>query len=239
MIAVTTFPWSAWNIYAKRFVTAFLQHWPLDLVIYADDADAIPRDMPLSPRIEIADLSDIPGHDTFVELARRRRHTRLNTFLFDAARFCHKVFAQMETCDQYDTVFWLDADIVTHKPVTASWLAQLLGPHMCCYLGRENTFSETGFVGFNTCHPDFDVFRQRYLAHYLEGGLFALPAWVDSLAFDQARAGLSGNNLSRDGKNFEHVFITSVLGEYMDHMKGHRKFLGVSPEWQKQRLSPA
>ena len=35
-------------------------------------------------------------------------------------------------------------------------------------------------------------------------------------------------NLTPWGKNYDHVFINSILGEYMDHMKGDRKNIGKS-----------
>ena len=35
-------------------------------------------------------------------------------------------------------------------------------------------------------------------------------------------------------KNDEHVFVTSILGEYMDHKKGNRKKVKWSPELIKR-----
>jgi hypothetical protein len=39
---------------------------------------------------------------------------------------------------------------------------------------------------------------------------------------------ISNINLTPWGKDYDHVFINSVLGEYMDHMKGPRKDTGSS-----------
>ena len=39
---------------------------------------------------------------------------------------------------------------------------------------------------------------------------------------------IENTNLTPWGKNYDHVFINSILGEYMDHMKGDRKNIGKS-----------
>ena len=50
------------------------------------------------------------------------------------------------------------------------------------------------------------------------------------LNFDISQLGL----VDIDTKNDEHVFVTSVLGEYMDHKKGNRKDVKWSPELIKR-----
>ena len=81
---------------------------------------------------------------------------------------------------------------------------------------------------------------------YSGGKLFDEKEWHDSYIFDQVRKKIESkynvNNfdISQLGlvdietKNDEHVFVTSVLGKYMDHKKGNRKEVKWSPELIKR-----
>ena len=81
---------------------------------------------------------------------------------------------------------------------------------------------------------------------YDHGMLFDLPEWHDSYIFDVVRKKLEKK---RGLKNFnitdlklveipnetdDHVFVLSVLGQYMDHKKGNRKDIKWSPELIKR-----
>jgi len=69
---------------------------------------------------------------------------------------------------------------------------------------------------------------------YESDELFKLEQWHDSFVFDKIRkvyekTNLIENiNLSPWGKDYDHVFINSILGDYMDHLKGPRKNYGKS-----------
>ena len=43
-----------------------------------------------------------------------------------------------------------------------------------------------------------------------------------------AEGKIKENNISHNGEIFGHPFINSVLGDYMDHLKGNRKEVGYS-----------
>ena len=81
---------------------------------------------------------------------------------------------------------------------------------------------------------------------YSGGKLFDEKEWHDSYIFDQVRKKIEKKynvlnfNISKLGlvniesKNDDHVFVTSVLGEFMDHKKGDRKNVKWSPELLKR-----
>ena len=74
-----------------------------------------------------------------------------------------------------------------------------------------------------------EKFREIYRQMYDNDLLFQLPLWHDCLVFDAARVNTSPHlNLSPNGRGYGHVFINSILGKYMDHMKGPRKDRGRS-----------
>ena len=146
-------------------------------------------------------------------------------FRYDASRFCRKVFVQDAVFDEADLVFWFDADTVVKQAIPEAFLRKLLAGHCVTYLGRKRSYSETGFVGFNTAHEDFPMFRSRYLSYFTSGRIFEqLKGWHDCIAFDRARGGLAGNNLSPNGKDYHQVIQDSCLAQYVDHHKGNRKF---------------
>ena len=78
------------------------------------------------------------------------------------------------------------------------------------------------------------------------GGKLFDEEWHDSYIFDQVRKKIEKKynvhnlDITQLGlvdieiKNDEHVFVTSVLGEYMDHKKGNRKKVKWSPELIKR-----
>ena len=81
---------------------------------------------------------------------------------------------------------------------------------------------------------------------YSGGRLFKEKEWHDSYIFDQVRKKLEKKNniknfnicnlglIDIEEGNNEHVFVTSVLGKYMDHKKGNRKDVKWSPELIKR-----
>ena len=120
------------------------------------------------------------------------------------------------------------------------------------YLGRENisvqhlTYSECGFLIFDTHHSSHEVFWKEMMEMYSGGKLFNEKEWHDSYIFDQVRKKIEKKynvlnlNISKLGlvdietKTDDHVFVTSVLGEFMDHKKGNRKDVKWSPELIKR-----
>ena len=79
---------------------------------------------------------------------------------------------------------------------------------------------------------------------YNGGELFQIEEWHDSFIFDQVRIYLekqkkcSNVNISdfgiKDVGNESHVFVASILGDYMDHKKGIRKNKKWSSEFMNR-----
>lgn len=167
---------------------------------------------------EVRQLHEVPG---WLEFYGSTHHIKPQTYLFDANRFCHKVYAQLDAFkSRHRYVVWIDSDIVVRKRFGQSFIKKLLDGEMCAYLGRQNCYTETGFIVFDTRHPDFPAFEKRYREIYDKKYLFVLDYWIDCLAFDEARQGLSGNNLTPDACGMVNVFDNSPLAEFMTHNKG-------------------
>lgn len=75
----------------------------------------------------------------------------------------------------------------------------------------------------------------QIVAEYLNGEMFLLPEWHDCKMWDIMREHFSGvrgieyRNISGSASHTSHPFVNSILGQYMDHLKGpDRKSLGRS-----------
>ena len=173
------------------------------------------------PNVEMRSLHDVEGWKEFVESTN---HLEPETYLFDAQRFCHKVYAQLDAFEsRHRYVVWLDADVVITKKWGQRFIKTLLDGEMCAFLGRNQSYTETGFIAFDTRHPDFPEFKRLYREWYDLRYIFMLPYWIDCLAFDASKHGLSGKNLTPDALGMADVFSQSILKDYMVHDKGNRK----------------
>lgn len=233
MKAVTTFSPAGYKEYGKRCLEGLVENWPSDIVVFYEEKPDFEH-----PKIIYRPLSEIPERDAFLRLSERVPEAagyfrnddgKLEyNFMRDSRKYCHKAFAQMAVDD--DLVFWIDADTVVFKPIPEDFLRGLLDGVPYCFFGRT-TYTETGFLGFNTKHDLFPLLKRQYMNCYVRGAIFGLLGWHDCFAFDYARIGLSGRNLSPNGQEFDHVIAKSELAQYLDHLKGpSRKRTGYSAE---------
>jgi hypothetical protein len=154
--------------------------------------------------------------------------------LFDIARFSHKVYAQLDAFESnHRYIVWLDADVVITGDLKQYFLKKLVRDHFCAYLGRNDCYTETGFLIFDTKHEDFPEFKKRYRAMYDEKLLLLEDNWTDCLAFDRSRKGLMARNLTPQAKGMVDVFSQSPLKEVMEHDKGLRKYRRDNEALQK------
>ena len=223
MIAVTSFSPEGYKIYGEACLKT-LNRWPCKFIVYYEQKPDFE-----SPNIEYRYLYDIEGIRAFLEHLRSVDGSSgymegRYDYRFDANRFCRKVFCMDTVFDEDWEVFWLDADTLTTKPIPEEFLRNLIKNDPFCYLGRSNFCSETGFLGFNTDHKDFKTFRSNYLPTYTSGRFMNLKTWEDAVVFDHARKGLRGNDLNHTAlQGIDHVWPYTVLGQYMEHLKGGRK----------------
>lgn len=208
-LAITTFPQNAWGIYAKTCLTRMVKCWPGSIRAYFEGA--VP---PTLEGVEFRPL-DSPERTEFLSRSIEKR----KGFLWDAKRFCHKVFAQLDTAKDGEPFWWVDADVAMFRNPPLEILEQ---KDIVTFLGRDS-YTETGLIGFNVKHPEWKWFEDRYRSMYTEGLIFKLEGWTDCHAFDEARQG-RGENLTPKGKGFDNVMTESRFGAYMAHYKGPAKF---------------
>lgn len=152
------------------------------------------------------------------------QHIRPENYLYNAAKFSHKVYAQLDAFESGERyIVWLDADIVFKKELTRNFLKKLVKGYFCAYLGRIGCYTETGFLIFDTHHPDFQTFKDRYRKVYDDRTLFLMDYWIDCLAFDEARKDLEAINLTPDVEGMVDVFSRSPLKDICYHNKGSLK----------------
>ncbi len=246
---ITTMNKSGYDKYGRNMIKTWHQYWPhyIQLDVYAEDFE------PDSGQGNLQNVKFIDLHEASPSLVMfKERHKdrpdqqNPKELALGAVRFAHKSYAVIHACmAQTDkVVIWLDADTVTHDVVTSEWLDSLLPEgNYTSFLGRQNNYTECGFVIYDTNHEQNDHFMMMWKALYDSDKLFELPQWHDCMAYDAVRATLEQkglietHNLSPEGKDYDHVFVTSVLGEKMDHLKGPRKDKGFSPEHPNKKTS--
>jgi hypothetical protein len=157
------------------------------------------------------------------------------SYLWDAVRFSHKTFAVDHAIKNANTdyVLWLDADTYTFKPISKDFVTGLLPEDkLVNFLGRGNKYPECGWVCYNTKHTKIKEFMRYWTNMYKNDTIFQELEWHDSYLFWQCVKRVAPNDGVDIGKGAgakgHHVFINSVLGSYIDHMKGKRKVLGKS-----------
>jgi len=169
-------------------------------------------------------------------------------FKWDAIRFANKTYAVFHSCYNPDTkwVVWMDADTFVHSDWSLQEFRKLLpDDKWLTYVGRgkgSQTWPECGFYGMNMRHPMCKQFLAEFERFYedAENGIFELEEWHDSYVFghilNQMRQ-IDNNVLDYSAEMYlkeaktgggGHPLINSVLGKWIDHMKGDRKVTGKS-----------
>lgn len=247
--------WSpkGWTEYAWRFYETFEAFWPnqVKLIAYGEERPSRPM-----PRCEFRSLENIPGCMAFLQRYqgnaqangrepaaswKERERQAGYSFRFDAWKFCRQGFIPWHAAQTLETplMAWLDADVVTHKPVPRGAIERLLPADMdLAYLGRGAKHSEIGFQLYRL-RPD-DKSRlavikmlNTFKSIYETAKVFELQEWHSAYVFDIARrhwehSGLRTLNLTPNGTG--HVWFQSPLRQWLDHLKGSRKTQGQSKE---------
>jgi len=256
LAVITTFPPNRWNAYAKRMLESHVKYWPDDVkihayhegpqptlqhdkIIYVDIEAVNPELVAFKNKhrndpVANGEIQEIPGG------VRRDPRAGGNdrgkgSFLWDAVRFSHKTFAVAHAIKNIDTdyVLWLDADTYTFQPIAKEFVIGLLPSNkLVNYLGRGNTYPECGWVCYNRRHPAIENFISEWTKLYTTDTIFKELEWHDSYLFWQILQRVApdqGVDIGKGaGAKGHHIFINSVLGDYIDHMKGKRKIKGKS-----------
>ena len=226
-----------YNQIGYKMLSSWLDKWPADINLRVYHEDSIINGT--ASNLSYYDLfKEESACKEFVERHKNRPDQQNDLELYKGAvRFSYKTFSIINaaTTSNADYLIWIDADTFTHTNVTHNFLSSLVEKEKyLTYLGRGNNYSECGFVIYNLNHPGNIPFMNVWRHLYEDDEVFKLEQWHDSFVWDQIRKTYEKDNiienidLSPWGKDYEHVFINSVLGEYMDHMKGPRKNEGKS-----------
>ena len=249
--AITTF-----NLQKQPFgiemIQTFFVNWPEEvrLTAFIEGSELIDSGK-VKHKIDVKEFKKfIPEYQQFCEKYKEKKPLT-DDFRFNVFRFAHKVYAIAAALKEIKTKYliWLDSDIKTYKKIPKSFLETLVNEEAyMSYLGRENisikhlNYSECGFLIFNTEHLIHSTFWENMMKMYDDGQLFLEKEWHDSYIFDVVRKKLETDNnikninISDLGlfklKNDDHVFVASVLGQFMDHKKGNRK----QSKWSNELL---
>jgi hypothetical protein len=183
--------------------------------VYSEDEITIPN---------LKRLQEVDGWQSFYDHASKFEP---KNWLFDAARFCHKVYAMLDAFEsEHRYVVWLDIDIEFTKEFNDKLFKKLVNGYAVAYLGRGSTYTETGCLIFDTEHPDFEEFKNRVRTIYDERLIFAMEYYIDCTVIDAAMYGLHCKNLTPHSNGMVDVFSESPLSDYMTHNKGqgHDKY---------------
>jgi hypothetical protein len=162
-------------------------------------------------------------------------------YRFNAVRFSFKPFAvhqiAMEHHEKFDYLNWIDADLRCVANFGEKEIERFLPKknELMAFLARKNSYSECGFLAFNTKHNNFMQYLNEIINTYNTGKIFSLEQWHDSWIWDKCRIKFEkefhilNRNISGKGYDSNHPFVLSGLQDYFDHLKGpERKKKGKS-----------
>lgn len=262
---VTTFNDKGYHEYAKKMIKSFDSFWhdSVTLIVYYEESKPdlsttpriIYRHLPTaSKELTVFKEKHKDNPKAHGQWWSGKMHTNGKMFgmgfRWDVVRFCHKVFAVthagLKDKESYDEIYWLDADTLTYDHVPLSVFDKLLPDSedvYCCFIGRPRRYPECGFLGFKTQHPVHEQFMTEFQEMYTKERLFDLEEWHDSYVFWEVqqrfeKRGTIFKNLNtymNTGINAGHPFINTILGDYVDHLKGKRKTTGISWKGERKR----
>jgi hypothetical protein len=235
---VTSFSDQGYKIYGERFLSSFQTYWPeeIKLAVYCE---SVPQGIE-DNRIVFRKLTEVsPRLLAFKERHKNNKSAhglkgQSYSMHTDAVKFSHKVFACIHASQntEADILIWVDADTLTHSPISTEWLRSLLPEDKdVAWLNRDHKYPECGFLLFNTHKYVFKTIFRKMEEMYLSDNVFNLPETHDSYIWwyvMEKVLQLQPVKLSGEYSNCHHPFV-NVFGHVMDHLKGiKRKQIGRS-----------
>lgn len=211
--------------YGKEMIDSFIKNWPIThkLYVYSENI-SMPED---NERVSFVHLRNPNLYDFIDRNSCRQDQKNPLELAKGAVRFSYKSFSIIEHAKKSKNFVWLDADTKTYRQIPEGFIEELSNDRFVSFLGRKNNYTECGFVIYmngDYANPDFFSAWENL---YVTDEIFDLPQWHDSYLFDHLRNKYLDetqmNNLTPWGKDFDHVFINSEIGKYIDHKKGNRK----------------
>ena len=213
-------------------------------IVVLDAVESLPKLNKFKQRWkDVPKANGIPPAD----IKARRPRDWHKEFKWHAIRFANKVYAVFNACERStDWVVWMDADTFVHNEWSYKQFKKLLpDDKWLTYVGRgkgSQTWPECGFYGMNLKHPMCVQFLKEFERFYedADNGIFELEEWHDSYVFghilnqlrkiDNNLLDYSADMYLKEAKTGGggHPLINTVLGTWIDHMKGDRKNTGKS-----------
>ncbi len=249
---------SLYDFYGKRFLEEFAKYASKEILLLVVFEGEYPEEiLTLGQNIIVIPLLN-EKHSLFIkrfgklEEAKGLRikkiiengQKKLNLsydFRYNAVRFSFKPFSIQQSLDYIPKdvthLIWTDADLRCKKNFSSQDLIEFIPNEnqIMSYLGRKDSYSECGFLGFNLKEKKTINYIDRMIEIYVSGEIFSLSQWHDSFIWDHVRVEFQNNqgcvfkDISGEGANKEHVYINTGLNKFFDHLKGpERKQLGSS-----------
>lgn len=230
LTVVTTFSQDNWDLYASRSIPTWLSRFPKDTKFHFHT-----NFQPLAdPRIRY--ISHSKNKQDFLDRNHGREYTRkgkVKSYMTQWYKFCHKVYAQIDSSRICDTryMLFLDADVAVIDAVPMGLPQQLLSGNFCGYIGRVSPSTETGFILYDVTQSGrwFDDLS----AYYDQDRVFDLDHWDDCTVFDHCRAHSDRTFINLSGRYEQYLdpIALGPLGQWFDHwlsksskLKGQSKF---------------
>lgn len=254
---VTTFHREGYEKYGERMVETFAKYWPKQTHLtcyYEDMSEPLSQFGNVSWKMFEEEVGE--RYNNFSKIAapweekvlgpagedprshRQGPVTPGSRYLFEATRFSHKYYTIDDFRQKSDAryIVWCDADVVAKKEIPIEFLYTIVDKDkLWSRINRPNVYPECGFMIWDKQHEYYNRYFQLMKWLYDEGALFQLEEWHDSYVWWAAEkyvtkeAGKSISVNLGDGSS-KHPFVTGILGQYLDHLKGKRKDTGYSPE---------
>jgi len=224
MRLVTSFHDQGYDLYGKKFLESFIEHFDIPLTVYYE----IERDFPIDDRITYKRLFDLERLTHYLSREKIQAISGINNWKFNLFKFCRKAFIQAEEM-KHEPFFWIDADVVIDRKPDID-LDDLLGDSLVAYMARVGYHPCTSLVGFNTRHKDIDELYEKYLEFYESDELMKLDEWHDAYVFGQFIRNKQFDDvkdlcvgIARNDKGFAANVFNLVL-PFAHHNKGNLKY---------------
>jgi hypothetical protein len=228
---VSTFNPTHWEPYVRGNIESWLKYTTADIVLYYEGN----KPELVDERVQWRDWSRIPGALSFrteascFPPANGRFGQQKYNYNYDAVKFCHKVYAQLDCIsDPGSYLIWLDSDVTITQPLMEAVIEKLMDGKAVGTFWRKGYHPETGVVVFNRNHPAMRTMANQYANLYETRNIFRLPrGWHDCWALAAACAVEDTPVADFTNKHTKegvlHVVPESELGKYLTHAKGNRK----------------
>lgn len=233
---ITTFGKTGKELYGNQFLRTFLEHWPNDIKLTVYYEDWIP-DL-FDTRIEYLDIDAvIPEVNKFRDhciecinqMPKQERVQKRINWYNKAIRWSFKSFVMYKELERKESryIIWLDGDVTTlRRPDPRIAEKTLNGCAFASQLEfiKGNNHCESGYVAFDTDHPDNSKIIEHIKNGYEKYKVLTLDKpWDGFWLALMLSQGISFNNLNRDRVGSDKTFTNRNLYGVLKHNVGNRK----------------